>query len=137
MARKDFSNISSLTDLARGLPSQHTEPRAAPIAVPAATPPAMPANDKLEPEPAVAQAAALALVEAVSAESAPQKPRPKQNRDELVQFSFQLRKSLRKQLKRLAEDDDKTMQVFVLLALKEKGLNVKPEDLVDLRKSRN
>jgi hypothetical protein len=51
-----------------------------------------------------------------------------------VQFSFGLRKSLRKELKRLAEDADMTMRSFVLKALKEKGLSVTDDDLLDLRK---
>ena len=46
-----------------------------------------------------------------------------------------MRKELRKQLTRLASDDDMTMRAFVLNALKEKGLSVR-EDLVDLRKER-
>jgi hypothetical protein len=42
----------------------------------------------------------------------------------------------RKQLDRLAADADMTMRAFVLHALKEKGLDVRDEDLVDLRKQR-
>ena len=54
----------------------------------------------------------------------------------LIQFSFSLRKSLRKELARLASDADMTMQAFILSALKEKGLTVTDEDLVDRRKER-
>jgi hypothetical protein len=53
-----------------------------------------------------------------------------------TQFSLSLRKSLRKQLARLAGDADLTMRAFVLNALKEKGLDVRDEDLIDLRKER-
>jgi hypothetical protein len=56
--------------------------------------------------------------------------------EEVIQFSFSLRKGLRKQLARLADDADMTMRAFVLDALKAKGLDVQPEDLVDLRKER-
>lgn len=53
----------------------------------------------------------------------------------LVQFSFGLRKSQRKELKRLAEDEDLTMRAFILNALKDKGLTVTDDDLLDLRRS--
>jgi len=52
----------------------------------------------------------------------------------LVQFSFRMRKSLRRELDRLAIDHDTTMQAFVLGALREKGLSVTDNDLLDLRK---
>lgn len=52
----------------------------------------------------------------------------------IVQFSFGLRKSQRKELQRLASDADMTMRAFILDALKEKGLSVTDEDLLDLRK---
>lgn len=52
----------------------------------------------------------------------------------IVQFSFGLRKSLRKELARLAADADMTMRAFILDALKEKGLSVTAQDLLDLRK---
>ncbi len=53
---------------------------------------------------------------------------------EVIQFSLSLRKSLRKELARLADDADMTMRAFVLEALKSKGLSVTDEDLKDLRK---
>jgi hypothetical protein len=56
--------------------------------------------------------------------------------EEVIQFSLSLRKGLRKQLARLADDADMTMRAFVLDALKAKGLDVQPDDLVDLRKER-
>ena len=52
----------------------------------------------------------------------------------VIQFSLSLRKSLRKELARLAADADMTMRAFVLNALKEKGLAVRGDDLADLRK---
>ena len=66
-------------------------------------------------------------------------PRPKSiaNADDpQVQFSFNLRKTLRKQLLRLADDEDMTMRSFILEALREKGLDVTNDDLRDLRKER-
>ena len=42
----------------------------------------------------------------------------------------------RKQLARLADDADMTMRAFVLDALKAKGLDVRPDDLLDLREDR-
>jgi hypothetical protein len=57
--------------------------------------------------------------------------------DTLTQFSFGLRKELRKQLSRLADDADMTMRAFVLNALKAKGLAVRDDDLLDLRKERH
>ncbi len=56
--------------------------------------------------------------------------------EEVIQFSLSLRKGLRKQLARLADDADMTMRAFVLNALKDKGLDVRPDDLADLRKER-
>jgi hypothetical protein len=56
--------------------------------------------------------------------------------EEVIQFSLSLRKGLRKQLARLADESDMTMRAFVLDALKAKGLDVRPDDLVDLRKER-
>jgi hypothetical protein len=53
-----------------------------------------------------------------------------------VQFSLDMRPDLRKQLLRLAADADMTARAFVLTALKEKGLDVQPEDLIDRRKQR-
>lgn len=45
-----------------------------------------------------------------------------------------MRKSLRKQLARLADDADIPMRAFILSALKAKGLDVTKDDLADLRK---
>jgi hypothetical protein len=56
--------------------------------------------------------------------------------EEVIQFSLSLRKSLRKELARLADDTDMTMRAFVLMALRDKGLSVTDEDLLDLRKER-
>jgi hypothetical protein len=53
-----------------------------------------------------------------------------------VQFAFGLRKSLRKQLARLADDADLNMRASILNALKEKALDVTEADLLDLRKER-
>ena len=55
--------------------------------------------------------------------------------EEVIQFSLSLQKGLRKQLARLADEADMTMRAFVLDALKAKGLDVRPEDLADLRKA--
>jgi hypothetical protein len=56
--------------------------------------------------------------------------------EEVIQFSLSLRKGLRKQLARLADEADMTMRAFVLDALKARGLDVRPDDLTDLRKER-
>ncbi len=63
---------------------------------------------------------------------------PVQIREEegVTQFSLSLRKGLRKQLARLASDADMTMRAFVLNALKDKGLAVREDDLIDMRKER-
>ncbi len=52
----------------------------------------------------------------------------------IVQFSFGLRKSQRRELQRMAADADMTMRAYILSALKEKGLTVTPEDMLDLRR---
>ncbi len=62
--------------------------------------------------------------------------KPKGRGEEITQFSLSLRKDLRKQLARLADEADMTMRAFVLNALKEKGLSVRADDLADLRKER-
>ena len=56
--------------------------------------------------------------------------------EDVFQFSLSLRKGLRKQLARLADEADMTMRAFVLDALKAKGLDVRDDDLADLRKAR-
>ena len=56
--------------------------------------------------------------------------------DSDAQFSFSMRASLRKQLLRLAADADMTARAFVLRALRDKGLDVRNSDLLDLRKVR-
>jgi hypothetical protein len=56
--------------------------------------------------------------------------------EDIIQFSLSLRKSLRKELARIADESDLTMRAFVLLALREKGLHVTDDDLLDLRKER-
>ena len=61
----------------------------------------------------------------------PETPAPA---EPIVQFAFGLRKSLRKELARLAADADMTMRAFILDALKKKKLPVTEEDLADLRR---
>ncbi len=63
-------------------------------------------------------------------------PHPKSDGEPIIQFSLSLRRGLRKQLARLADDADMTMRAFVLDALKAKGLDVRADDLADLRKDR-
>ena len=50
------------------------------------------------------------------------------------QFTLKMRASLHKELARLAFDKDMTMRGYIMNALKEKGLNVTEEDLVDRRR---
>ena len=66
----------------------------------------------------------------------PQKAKPPKSVEPSVQFAFELRKSLRKELARLSADADMTMRAFVLNALKEQGLSVTDDDLHDLRKGK-
>jgi hypothetical protein len=56
--------------------------------------------------------------------------------EETTQYSFALRKTLRKELATLAIENDMTMRAFVLKALKAKGLTVTKEDLLDMRKGK-
>ena len=83
---------------------------------------------------ALAPAAATLPTQHVAPTSRPAKPETPAPAEPIVQFSFGLRKSLRKELARLAADADMTMRSFILDALKEKGLSVTDEDLIDLRK---
>jgi hypothetical protein len=62
-------------------------------------------------------------------------PKPDTPTEPLVQFSFGLRKSQRKELARLAADADMTVRAFILDALTGKGLQVSDEDLKDKRRS--
>ena len=109
MGKKDLANVTAdLSALASMMPTQR----------PAAVAPATPAP--------VAKA-----VPAVKSQ-----PEPVGQGEDVTQFSLSLRKGLRKQLSRLADDADMTMRAFVLSALKAKGLDVRPDDLLDLRKDR-
>ena len=108
MAKKDLASVTTdLSALASMMPTQRPV-----VAVPRA----------------VEQPVELRALKAV--------PKPNQEEEDVIQFSLSMRKELRKQLTRLASDDDMTMRAFVLNALKEKGLSVREDDLVDLRKER-
>ncbi len=112
MAKKDLASLTTdLSALAAGMPTQRPTPAAQ---APSAAPPPPPT---------------LTVVEAP-------KSLPEGQGEEIAQFSLSLRRGLRKQLARLADDADVTMRAFVLNALKEKGLDVRPDDLIDLRKER-
>jgi len=82
------------------------------------------------------QRSAAAPSTAVETPALQRAPAPAPKDETLTQFSLSLRKDLRKQLSRLADDADMTMRAFVLDALKAKGLDVRDDDLVDLRKER-
>jgi len=136
MAKKDLASVATdLAALAAMLPTQRTtaSPAPAPTSAPAeAIPPA--ANEAtplkiVQPEP-------VPVVEVPRAKKAKPAPEPVKEEEPQAQFSFSLRKSLRKELSRLAADADMTMRAFVLEALKAKGLKVRPDDLIDLRKER-
>ncbi len=110
--KKDLANVTAdLSALASAMPTQR--------------PAAFPSSQ------AMAESSATKLAVATN---------PKSERvgepEEITQFSLSLRKGLRKQLSRMADDADMTMRAFVLNALKEKGLNVREDDLLDLRKDR-
>lgn len=66
----------------------------------------------------------------------PEQPDPAKPAEPVVQFSFGLRKSQRKELARLAAEADMTMRAFILDALRAKGLSVAEDDLLDLRRER-
>ncbi len=108
MGKKDLASVTTdLSALASMMPTQKPVV-AAPVAVAHPAPPA-----------------ALKVV-----------PTPHREEEGVIQFSLSMRKELRKQLARLASDTDMTMRAFVLNALKEKGLSVREDDLIDLRKER-
>ena len=112
MAKKDLASVTTdLSALAAMMPTQRTA----------------------SPQPIAVESPALKVV---SAPTPKLTPLPIAKDDTLTQFSFGLRKELRKQLARLSDDADMTMRAFVLQALKDKGLNVRDDDLVDLRKER-
>ena len=113
MAKKDLQNVTAdLSALAAAMPTQR------PVVMAAPTSPAA--------EPAPPKLAVVATA----------KPGRAGGAEEVMQFSLSLRKGQRKQLARLADDADMTMRAFVLNALKEKGLDVRADDLLDLRKDR-
>src|SRR5882762_10517976 len=110
MGKKDLASVTTdLSALASMMPTQR------PV-TPGAVTAAVAISSPAEPAPVV-----------------PLRPKPVK-REETIQFSLSLRKSLRKQLASLAADADMTMRAFVLNALKAKGLSVRDEDLADLRK---
>jgi hypothetical protein len=112
MAKKDLANVTTdLSALAAAMPTQR------PMAVVA---PSVPEPAPSAPKPILVKAKAEKAGE----------------HEEIIQFSLSLRKGLRKQLARMADDADMTMRAFVLNALKEKGLEVRNDDLLDLRKDR-
>ena len=109
MSKKDLSNVATdLSALAVGVPTQRS------------LSPAAPADS--EPTP-------LKVV-------APTRPKAQAPDEPITQFSLSLRKDLRRQLARLADEADMTMRAFVLHALKAKGLSVRDDDLIDQRKQR-
>jgi hypothetical protein len=119
MSKKDLANVTTdLSSLASMMPTQRP---IASVSLTSAPPPFSPA-------------AAVEPSAAVPGPLTASKPRPRA--DDTTQFSLSLRKSLRKQLAKLASDSDMTMRAFVLNALKEKGLSVRDDDLADMRKER-
>ena len=115
MAKKDLANVTAdLSALALGMPTQRSA-----VVAPVATP-ANPAPVETNAPP---KAAAKLKVPAAP--------------ELIAQFSLGLRKALRNELANLARDADMTMRAFVLLALKDKGLSVRDDDLVDLRRERH
>jgi hypothetical protein len=114
MSKKDLANVTAdLSALASTMPTQRST-----AIVP-------PPQEPLVSEPQVLKVVSAPKAKAKTAESEP-----------VTQFSLSLRRDLRKQLARLADDADMTMRAFVLSALKAKGLAVRDDDLRDLRKER-
>jgi hypothetical protein len=119
MGKKDLASVTTdLSALASMMPTQHA------AVIPIRSTPSQPEPAPTAP-PAPDQTAA----------DEP-KPRTSKKQEEIIQFSMGLRKSLRKQLARVASDADMTMRAFVLHALKDKGISVREDDLLDLRKER-
>ena len=58
-------------------------------------------------------------------------PVPERN----AQYLLKMRRDQRRQLTRLAAMEDMTIRAFILSALRDKGLEVTVEDLVDLRRT--
>src|SRR5476651_1482649 len=101
MSKKDLASVTAdLSALASAMPTQR------PAVVAPATVAAEPPSLKVVPP-----------------------TKPKREAEPVTQFSLSLRKDLRKQLARLANDADMTMRAFVLNALKAKGLSVRDDDL--------
>ena len=113
MSKKDLASVTAdLSALASQMPTQRPAPT--------------PAVSLVASQPASAEPISPAKLKAERGGEG----------EEITQFSLSMRKGLRKQLSRLADDADMTMRAFVLNALKAKGLDVRPDDLLDLRKDR-
>jgi len=52
-----------------------------------------------------------------------------------AQYLLKMRHEQRKQLSRLAMMEDMTIRGFILAALRDKGLEVSEEDMIDLRRT--
>ncbi len=108
MAKKDLKSVQTdLAALAQPLPSQHVEEVRQEQRSPVRAP---------RPEP----------------KDEPARERPA--REPEVQFSFSIRESLRKALQIEALKADMTMRGFVLAALKDKGLPVTDQEILDARR---
>ena len=59
---------------------------------------------------------------------------PDPDEEQLRQFTLKMRESLHKELARHALEADMTMRGFIMNALKDKGLDVTEDDLVDRRR---
>src|SRR5271163_2060384 len=111
MSKKDLASVTAdLSALAMGLPTQR------PVSAPSPAAPVSP----LAAEPSI---------KIVAEPKAKAKAEVKVGPEPIIQFSLSLRKELRKQLARLADEADMTMRAFVLNALKDKGLSVRADDL--------
>jgi len=111
MSKKDLQSVTTnLATLAGAMPSQHVRQESTP-------PPEPNTREVHKPE----KLAVRTRPDSEGAESS-------------VQFSFSLRKSLRKKLSRLAADHDMTIRAFILDALRARGLKVTDDDLRDMRK---
>ncbi|MEJ2131844.1 MAG: hypothetical protein P8Y95_09555 [Gammaproteobacteria bacterium] len=59
---------------------------------------------------------------------------PEPDEEQLRQFTLKMRESLHKELARRALEADMTMRGFIMSALKDKGLDVTEDDLIDRRR---
>lgn len=89
-------------------------------------------KDLLGLTPDLSALAATLPTQNVAARSEPAKR--SSGREPVIQLNLRIRRGLRQQIHRMAVDAEMTICAFVLTALREKGLPVRDEDLIDRRR---